>query len=120
MDKRTFYRVCHKDSQKSLWYDQEGQFTGLIHGKFNFCQNYSLEMDFDPEVVGFLSATDSLDQLAVWFTDSDIKMLHEHGYRVHAYESDNYKFYDKFQHYLISQKDSRVIEVLEGLEVEHG
>jgi hypothetical protein len=26
--KKTFYRVCHKDTLQGLWYDYQGNFTG--------------------------------------------------------------------------------------------
>lgn len=63
MSKNKFYRVCHKETLQGLWYDYKGQFTGLIHNDFNFCANKDLEMDFDPEIVGWLSATDTLENL---------------------------------------------------------
>ena len=50
---KTYYRVCNKDTLQGLWYAINGEFTGLIHNDFNFCQNTSLKMDFDTELVGY-------------------------------------------------------------------
>ena len=52
MSKQTYFRVCHKDTLQGLWYTYEGEFTGLIHNEFGFCQNNALRMDFDEEIVG--------------------------------------------------------------------
>lgn len=111
--KKKFYRVCHKDTLQGLWYDYRGQFTGLIHDKFNFCANNKLEMDFDPEIVGWLSATDTLESLWNWFTQDDIKTLQEHGWYIHEFEAHEYKFYERFQHIIINQDTSIVIKVIE-------
>lgn len=48
---QTFYRVCNNQSKQGLWYNFDGTFTGLIHDEFSFCQNATLRMDFDPELV---------------------------------------------------------------------
>ena len=63
-----FYRVCHVKTLQGLWYDYNGDFTGFIHDRFNFCKNNELKMDFDEEIVGWLSATDSLEKLFNWLT----------------------------------------------------
>lgn len=109
-DNKHFYRISNLQTQQGLWYDLEGEFTGLIHDKFNFCANHKLKMDFDPDVVGYLSAAGSLEVLYKWFTKEDIKKLQEHGYYLTVYECPNYKFYDKFQHWLINQSDARLVE----------
>lgn len=106
----TFYRVCNTETQQGLWYDFQGGFTGLIHKDFNFCKNNTLAMDFDEELVGYLSATDSLESLYHWFPEEDIKELQKHNYFIHLYETENYKFYEKFQHLVINQKDSKLIK----------
>lgn len=110
--KKKFYRVCHKDTLQGLWYDYQGQFTGLIHNDFNFCANNKLEMDFDPEIVGWLSATESLEQLWQWFTEEDISKLQEHGWFIHEFEAEHYKVYDRFQHIIIKQDTSVVLNIM--------
>lgn len=106
---RTFYRVCNPDSQQGLWYDFQGKFVGLIHNKFDFCLNHDLRMPFDDELVGWLSATDTLESLWNWFTEDDIKKLQEHGWYIHVYKTDSYKFYDTFKHWVINQHTSELV-----------
>ena len=66
--KKVFYRVANTETEQGLWYDFKGQFTGLIHSKFDFCMNTKLPMPFDPNIVGWLSATDTLEDLFNWFS----------------------------------------------------
>ena len=54
---KLYYRIAHEETQQGLWYDSKGNFTGLIHNEFNFCMNTNLPMPFDPDLVGWLSAT---------------------------------------------------------------
>jgi len=51
----------------------EGNFTGLIHDKFDFCVNNALPMPYNKDVKGWLSATDKLNDLFGWLTKEDIK-----------------------------------------------
>ena len=83
----------------------------LIH--YNFCANNQLEMDFDPEIVGWLSATESLATLWRWFTEDDIKKLQEHGWYIHEFEATDVKFYERFQHLIIKQDTSKVLRIIE-------
>jgi len=106
---KKFYRVCNPESEQGLWYDFKGNFTGLIHDKFDFCTNHKLEMPFDDDLVGWLSATDSLDDLWQWFSKEDILELQKHGWYIHEYEVIDYRWYEKFQHYVINQSTSRVL-----------
>ena len=110
---KTFYRVCHKETLQGLWYTYAGDFTGLIHNEFNFCLNNTLEMEFDETIVGWLSATDSLESLWVWFTQEDIKALQEHGWYIHEFEAEDVRFYERFQHLIIKQETSKVIKLIE-------
>jgi hypothetical protein len=105
-----FYRLANLSKQEGLWYDFEGKFTGLIHDKFSFCANSTLAMDFDEALIGYLSATPSLESLYTWFPKEDIMALQEHGYVVCIYEADDHFFYDKFQHYVINQQTSVLID----------
>lgn len=110
MKKSKFYRVCNETTQQGLWYNFEGGFTGLIHDKFNFCQNTELKMDYDEEIVGWLSAVDKLDDLWKWFSKEDIKSLQSHGWFIFEYEAEDVKFYERFQHLIINQETSKVIK----------
>jgi len=70
-------------------------------------------MDFDPEIVGWLSATESLATLWRWFTEDDIKKLQEHGWYIHEFEATDVKFYERFQHLIIKQDTSKVLRIIE-------
>lgn len=109
---KQFFRVGNIETEQGLWYDTEGRFTGLIHDKFDFCQHNKLKMDFDSELTGFMSAVDSFEGLFSWFPIKDMEKLHKVNYRVHIYETSNFKFYERFQHDVINQKESKLIKVL--------
>lgn len=70
-------------------------------------------MDFDQELVGWLSATPDLESLWNWFTKEDILELQKHGYYIHEYEAEEVKFYEKFQHHVINQNKSKIIKKIE-------
>jgi hypothetical protein len=112
MSNKTYFRVCHEESLQGLWYAFNGKFTGLIHNEFNFCQNRELKMDFDESLVGWLSATDSLDTLYAWFTQEDIKRLQEHGWFIHEFHAEDVRFYERFQHLVIKQDTAKVLRVI--------
>lgn len=116
-DEKVFYRVCHEETLRGLWYDYKGNFTGLIHNEFNFCKHKDLQMDYDPELVGWLSATDTLDKLFEWFPPSDILKLQQEGWYLHKFVATDVKFYDRFQHLVINQETSKPIEKLVLVEV---
>ena len=107
---KLFYRIAHKDTQQGLWYDSEGNFTGLIHKELNFCMNRDLQMPFDSELVGWLSATDSLEDLFNWFSKEDIKRLEDYGWFITVYETDKFKQYKN--HLVICQETSIIKERL--------
>lgn len=107
---KEFYRVSHQDTHQGVWYDITGNFTGLIHKEFNFCKNSNLAMDYDTELVGYLSATTSLEDLYQWFPIEDIRKLQEYGWFIHKYKSADYKFYERFQHEVINQDTMECIE----------
>ena len=107
---KKFYRVSNETTQQGLWYSFNGEFTGNIHKKFDFCKHRDLAMDFDEDLVGFISATPSLDELYLWFPKEDIIRLQKHGYYIHVFESNNHKFYERFQHQVIDQKSAKLIQ----------
>ena len=108
-----YYRVCNINTHQGLWYDYQRIFTGLIHNKFNFCSNTELKMDFDPELVGWLSATESLEHLYQCFSENDIIKLQEFGWFIHEFEANDIKFYERFQHDVIKQDTSKFIKLIE-------
>lgn len=104
MENKIFYRVANHQTNQGLWYDFEGNFTGLIHDEFRFCLNKDLLMPYDKEIVGWLSATDELESLWEWFPKEDIKKLEEHGYYLSVFEAVDYKFHNN--HWVIKQSTS--------------
>ena len=107
---KKFYRVCSEDDKQGLWYKPNGEFIGLIHDQFDFCKNHDLKMDYDPELVGYLSATDDYDTLMQWFDEEDIRKLQEFGFYIFEYEVTDYWFYDRFKHWVICQTTSRPVK----------
>lgn len=107
-----FYRVCNIETKQGLWYNINGVFTGLIHNKFNFCTNNKLLMDFDSELTGYLSATPTLDELYLWFPKEDIIQLQKYNYYIHVFESNDFKFYNKFKHYIINQNNAKCVKII--------
>ncbi|MDB5268035.1 MAG: Phi17:2 [Hymenobacter sp.] len=108
----TFYRIANPTTNNGLWYDMQGGFTGLIHGRYDFCAASELYMPFDPELTGFLSAADSLEHLLTWFPMADIQRLQAEGYRVQVYEAADFKHYAPFQHNVINQQTSRLVSTI--------
>tara|TARA_R110000851_G_scaffold47424_1_gene115039 strand:- start:19719 stop:20075 length:357 start_codon:yes stop_codon:yes gene_type:complete len=109
-DKKQFYRVANIKTNQGLWYDFEGNFTGLIHNELDFCTNNELPMPYDKDIIGWLSATDTLENLWFWFTKEDIAQLEEHGYYITLFEATDYRFHNN--HWVIHQETSVVIEQL--------
>jgi hypothetical protein len=108
---KTFFRVCNPQSEQGLWYSFNGEHTGLIHTRFNFCTNSELPMPHDKNIQGWLSATDTLEGLWKWFTKEDIKELQKHGWFIHAYEVDLFKLYTTadYEHLIIDQNTSKLL-----------
>lgn len=67
-------------------------------------------MPFDPDIAGWLSATETLDELFQWFSIEDIDKLEKYGYSICLYEASEYKYYKN--HWVINQKKSNLIETL--------
>jgi hypothetical protein len=68
-------------------------------------------MDFDEEIVGWLSAVETLDGLFHWFSEEDIAKLENHGWFIHEFEAEDVKFYERFQHTIIKQDTSKPVRV---------
>lgn len=102
---KLYYRIGSENNQ-GLWYNPQGQFTGLIHTEFNFCQASNLQMPFDPDIVGFISVADSLEHLYQWFSKEEIIKLQQLGFSILEYSADVVKFYEPYQHNVICEKTS--------------
>jgi HSP20 family molecular chaperone IbpA len=53
------------------------------------------------------------------FSKEDIVKLQQWGYYIHVYESDDYWFYEKFQHFVIKQDTAILIEQIDVLSFAH-
>jgi len=104
LKEKLFYRVANIKTQQGLWYDFSGIFTGLIHTQFTFCKNTTLPMPFNNAIVGWLSATNTLEALYEWVTKEDIARLKEYGYVIAVYSAKEYKKFST--HWVINQKSS--------------
>lgn len=104
--KKKYYRLAHIKTGQGLWYNSQGEFTGLIHNEFNFCKNNSLPMPFDPKIVGWLSAVETLEDLFNWFPKEDILILENYGYFITEYRAKKVRKYKN--HLIICQKTSIV------------
>lgn len=104
METKVFYRIGNVNTKQGLWYDYEGNYTGLIHNRFDFCSNSNLLMPYDPNIVGWLSTTDKLNDLFLWFTKEDIKNLEQFGYGITIFEATEYKIHEN--HWVIKQDNS--------------
>ena len=113
MKNKTFYRVSNIETDEGLWYSSDGKFTGLIHDKFKFCSSSSIPMPFDKNVIGYLSCTDTFENLLMWFPKEDIKRLEKYGYFAHKYESDDYREYEN--HWIFNQKTAKLICKVRGI-----
>lgn len=106
-----YYRVCHIRTKQGLWYDYDGKFTGLIHKDFAFCYNSDLNMPFNEDVQGWLSATATIKELYDWFPKRDILQLQTKGWYIAAFEANEIK--PAKGHVLINQNSSKLIGFLE-------
>ena len=107
---KKFYRVENPNTQDGLWYDKNGNFTGLIHEvEFNKLQNHHLKMPFNEVNLGYLCATEDLESLKFWFNDNDLEILKPYGYFITEYESDDYK--KEGNHFLINKETSKRVHI---------
>lgn len=106
MKPKIFYRIANNITKQGLWYDYKGNFTGLIHKKYNFCESSKLPMPYDPTIIGWLSVTDKLETLFLWFSKDEIKKLEKFGYELTVYEATEYKIYEN--HWIINQNSSKI------------
>lgn len=87
-DIHTLYRVENPSTGIGLWYAEDGRFTDYIK-TIDDALNRDLPMGYDPAFQdggSWISAADSLEQLALWVSPSDMRQLVERGYRVWAFE----------------------------------
>ncbi len=98
------YRLNHKN--EGLWYNDNGEFTGLINTKYTFCKANSVLMPFREELKNTKSIVTSLEELFNWFPKEDIIKLYEFGYTLDVYEINfcDINFNSEFNHFFISSE----------------
>jgi len=109
---KLFYRVGNIETNQGLWYDWEGRFTGLIHTRFDFCENSELPMSYDTNLINWLSVVDELDNLWFWFSKEDVYELQKEGWYPYVYQAEKWKMYDyddQVSHPVIDQYTSKPI-----------
>lgn len=108
--KQIFYRVGTTD-QSGMWYDQNGNFHGAINSPaFKMLKCNQVQMPFCKETVGYLSATQTLEELEQWFPKEDMAVLEPLGFKILAYEVIDYKYHKANNHWLINQESSVLIK----------
>lgn len=86
---QTLYRVGHAQGNDGLWYDRDANFTGQIHtlaeGKAGL-----LPMDYHPIFSqggkAWRSVTSKVEDIALWFSEKDMRELLQRGYQLEEYE----------------------------------
>lgn len=106
---KSFYRVNNLDKTTGLWYNNDGKFTGLINSKYDNLKASALPMPFDTELVGWVSAIETLEHLFEWFTLEELKSLQKDHFFISEFAVVNYKHYEKYNHPVIEQSTSRLI-----------
>lgn len=108
MERKLFYRVENPDTVDGLWYNKDGTYTGRIHTEeFSQLRLCELPMPYDEEILGWVSVTDSLETLKVWFNDEDMAILRPKGFKVTEYESDEYRSVDG--HWVMKQNSAKFL-----------
>lgn len=108
--RKIFYRVENPKTQNGLWYDIEGNFTGIIHGnEFNMLQNHKLTMPFNKYIQGWLSCVEKIEEIEAWFNKEDMKILRPKGYMLSEYESTDFKKVDG--HWIMKRETSKRIRL---------
>lgn len=88
---------------KGLWYDDDGQYTGDIH-KLEGAAAAALPMGRHPIFTDagtkWVSTTDQLSTLAMWFSASDMRQLYPQGYRIMEIDVPSYRrlHFDGYSH----------------------
>lgn len=109
---KKLYRVT--GDKLSLWYDKEGQYTGLILETGIPAAGIPMEKDeslFRADGEVWLSCTDTPEQLKVWFSENDMKLLIGKGFVLKEVDVTRYRriFFDGLQHEVYNEA-SKVAE----------
>ena len=87
------YRVARPEGG-SLWYDKDGRQTGLVHsvpGALAAHPPMPYDDAFRADGCKWISCTDTMDMLRVWFSTADMIELLDRGYVVQKIAVRNYR-----------------------------
>lgn len=106
-----FYRIQHPEGL-GLWYNTSGEFKEEIAKMDVACKD--LEMGYDEQCAGgYHSATDSLKSLFEWFSPEEIVDLQKLSYFINVYDSEDFKFCDKYNHWLFSKHNYKHVATID-------
>lgn len=87
----TLYRVENPTTKRGLWYNEAGEYTGVVT-KMNDYRNRDLPMGFEDCMAGgWHSAVDNLDDLKQWFNESEMAELEARGYGIYQFDVEGYR-----------------------------
>lgn len=85
---QTLYRVGHAQGNDGLWYDKDANYTGKIHTLKDGAAA-QLPMGYHPIFsqggVAWRSVTCKVEDIAKWFSESDMMELLQRGYQLEGY-----------------------------------
>lgn len=118
---KLMYRIANVDPSRGLWYSPDGTFTGEIHSDLTFCRASALKMPFDENLAKKWScATETADDLLVWFNLEEIEQLEKHGFYVAIYSATEYKTYQfsdpktgiEIEHLIFKNDSTKLVELV--------
>lgn len=104
------YRVGRDTFDDGLWYDRHGNETGIIH-TIPFAAAAALPMGPNPifrsDGRQWISCTDTIAMLRVWFSVENLRWLLDHGYQVQEIEVERYRrvTFPMFEHEVFCRED---------------
>jgi hypothetical protein len=87
------FRIENPDSQKGLWYDSNGNYSGVIT-TIGDAKSADLPMEFDEDFGrdgNWHSACQSMEVMRDWFTKNDLQKLSALGYKLFQLQVPSYK-----------------------------
>lgn len=89
------WRVENTSAGQGLWYDTKGAFTNFIVDQIDNALCRDLPMGFDPNMIlaekAWISATDKLEELHNWMSQSDMRQLEAAGFELNEYVVSEYR-----------------------------
>jgi hypothetical protein len=92
---KKIWRVENPDANHGLWYNTDGSFNNFIVDKMVDAKCRDLPMGFDENMIlgsqAWISATDSIEELHNWMSESDIRQLSAAGFHLNEYDVSDYR-----------------------------